>query len=96
MEHQGDQELGFDAIPALEQVVERLTEMNRRLTDMARMMETRDVVGQAKGILMERYGISSDEAQALLVAASRDSRMGMALVAANLVSDGRLPYNGRQ
>ncbi len=88
--------MGFDAIPALEQVVERLTEMNRRLTDMARMMETRDVVGQAKGILMERYGISSDEAQALLVAASRDSRMGMALVAANLVSDGRLPYNGRQ
>lgn len=88
--------MGFDAIPALEQVVERLTEMNRRLTDMARMMETRDVVGQAKGILMERYGISSDEAQALLVAASRDSGMGMALVAANLVSDGRLPDNGRQ
>jgi AmiR/NasT family two-component response regulator len=96
MEYQGHQETGFDPVPTMEQVVERLTEMNGRLSDMARVMETRDVLGQAKGILMERYGISSDEAQALLIASSSGSGIRLGLVAANLVTNGHLPDNGPQ
>ena len=42
----------------------------RELTAMAR---TRDVIGQAKGILMERHHITADAAFAVLVSASQNS-----------------------
>lgn len=94
MQDQGDQDAGRDPVPAMGQVVRRLTEINERLAAMTRVMETWDVIGQAKGILMERYGISSNEAHALLITASTKSDMRIALVAADLVSSGHLPDVG--
>jgi AmiR/NasT family two-component response regulator len=52
-------------------------------------LETRDVIGQAKGILMARAGIGEDEAFALLVRASQRMQVKLAEVARQLV-EGRL------
>lgn len=75
----------------LEDVVERLREVNDRLGQMTRAVESRDVIGQAKGILMERYGLTADKAFALLLSASNNSQARLGQVATALVTDGRLP-----
>jgi AmiR/NasT family two-component response regulator len=80
-----------DPAPALMQVLHRLTEVNERLTHMAFATDSRDLVEQAKGMLMERYGILQDEALKLLMTVSRNNRMELADVAATLVHSGQLP-----
>lgn len=52
---------------------------------------SRDLIGQAKGILMERLRVSPDEAFATLVARSQTHRMSVGDVADHLVSTGELP-----
>jgi GAF domain-containing protein len=47
---------------------------------------TRDVIGQAKGILMERQGIGADEAFAILRSASQRLNVKLAEIASTLVS----------
>lgn len=81
-----------DPIPALLQVLQRLTEMKERLERLTLAAESRDVIGQAKGILMERYGISADEAIGLLMTASNDSHSAIKDAAANLTLTGQLPH----
>jgi hypothetical protein len=44
-------------------------------------LETRDVIGQAKGILMERFTVDDDEAFRLLVTSSQDTNMKLVEVA---------------
>jgi hypothetical protein len=44
-------------------------------------LETRDVIGQAKGILMERFGVDDQEAFRLLVTSSQDTNMKLVDVA---------------
>lgn len=51
----------------------------------------RDVIGQAKGILMERYQLSDDQAFDLLIAASQHTNRKLHDVAADLVATGALP-----
>ncbi|HEX7133710.1 MAG TPA: ANTAR domain-containing protein [Iamia sp.] len=48
-------------------------------------LESRDVIGQAKGILMERHGIGADEAFARLVTMSRSGNVRLREIAENLV-----------
>jgi len=48
-------------------------------------LESRDVIGQAKGILMERHGISADDAFARLVAMSQHSNVKVREVAEHVV-----------
>jgi hypothetical protein len=48
-------------------------------------LQTRDVIGQAKGILMERRGISADEAFEVLRSASQALNVKLARVALTLV-----------
>jgi AmiR/NasT family two-component response regulator len=48
-------------------------------------LEGRDVIGQAKGILMERHGIDADEAFARLVEMSQHTNVRLREVAENLV-----------
>ena len=48
-------------------------------------LRSRDVIGQAKGILMERRGISSDEAFGVLRAASQSLNVKLAQIAQTLV-----------
>ena len=57
-------------------------------------LASRDVIGQAKGILMERFQISSDEAFRMLVRWSQNSNVKVRAVTAQLVWSGELPMGG--
>ena len=57
-----------------------------RTTQLRRAMETRDVIGQAKGILMNRRGISADEAFDLLRRTSQDLNIKLAELAHTLAT----------
>jgi AmiR/NasT family two-component response regulator len=48
---------------------------------MSRALDTRDVIGQAKGILMERFGVEGDQAFQMLVRTSQDTNTKLAAVA---------------
>jgi GAF domain-containing protein len=54
-------------------------------------LATRDVIGQAKGILMERHRVSADEAFARLVAASQATNVKLRDVALDVAATGDLP-----
>jgi ANTAR domain-containing protein/GAF domain-containing protein len=54
-------------------------------------LDARDLIGQAKGILMERYKIDSLKAFALLVRASQHSNRKLRDIAAELALTGELP-----
>ena len=54
-------------------------------------MDARKVVGQAQGILIERYGLDPDKAFAVLRRYSQDHNIKLHRVAADLVQTGRLP-----
>ena len=54
-------------------------------------MHTRDLIGQAKGILMERHRLTGDQAFGLLVRASQTSNRKLAEIADELVTSGQLP-----
>jgi len=53
---------------------------------MSRALGTRDVIGQAKGILMERFGVEGDQAFQMLVRSSQDTNIKLADVARWLTS----------
>jgi AmiR/NasT family two-component response regulator len=65
-------------------VVARLRDEN---TNLQRALESRDVIGQAKGILTSRRGISAEEAFALLVRHSQDHNRKLRDVAEDLVEE---------
>ncbi|TFV62779.1 UNVERIFIED_ORG: ANTAR domain-containing protein [Bacillus sp. AZ43] len=54
-------------------------------------MGSRDLIGQAKGILMERYKVTSDQAFALLSQASQLTNRKLVDIAAELCQTGALP-----
>ena len=54
-------------------------------------MTTRDLIGMAKGILMERHRITGDRAFALLAGVSQDTNRKLRDVADDLVHSGQLP-----
>lgn len=58
---------------------------------LRRALGTRDLVGQAKGILVERFKITGDQAFRLLVQASQDTNRRLHEVAEDLVMTGELP-----
>ncbi len=55
---------------------------------MVEAVATRDLLGQAKGILMERYKVTPDQAFRMLVKVSNDNNMALRTVAQNLASTG--------
>lgn len=57
----------------------------------ARAMVSRTVIGQAQGILMERFNITADAAYAVLHRTSQQNHRKIATVAADLVLTARLP-----
>ena len=61
-------------------------DMNHMRTALA----TRDLIGQAKGILMERYQVTGDQAFQMLVKVSNDNNLALRSVAENLASTGTL------
>jgi ANTAR domain/GAF domain len=58
---------------------------------MREAVATRDLIGQAKGILMERYKVTGDQAFRMLLKVSNDNNLALRVVAENLASTGQLP-----
>jgi GAF domain-containing protein len=59
-------------------------------------LTTRDQIGQAKGILMERFKITADRAFAVLVGASSRTNRKLTDIAEELSATGTLPDDGRR
>ena len=62
----------------------------QRSEDATAALSTRDVIGQAKGILMERFGLTADTAFAMLVRASADTNTKLRAVCELLCLTGAL------
>jgi len=75
--------------------VERLTALARMLVEKNAQLETalesRIVIEQAKGVLVERYALAPPEAFELLRRAARTSRMRIRDLAANVVASRDTP-----
>lgn len=65
---------------------EALTTAHLRETQLRQALDSRDVIGQAKGILMERRGISAHEAFEVLRRSSQDLNVKLADIARTLVT----------
>ncbi|GAB3226285.1 GAF and ANTAR domain-containing protein [Mycolicibacterium hippocampi] len=59
----------------------------RRDEQFRRALSSRDIIGQAKGMVMERYGVNAVQAFELLRKLSQDSNVPLIKVATNLVED---------
>ena len=59
--------------------------------NMTEALSSRDVIGQAKGILMERYRLTPDAAFALLVKASQHTHIKLRTISEELCRTGELP-----
>jgi len=62
----------------------------QRREDMDKAVAARDVIGQAKGILMERYKVTADQAFAMLARASQQSNLKLVDLARQLTTTGEL------
>ncbi|WP_459546850.1 GAF and ANTAR domain-containing protein [Nocardia sp. X0981] len=63
----------------------------QQVTQLEQAIDTRDLIGQAKGILMERHKLTADQAFALLVRASQHTNTKLAVIAGYLSDTGELP-----
>jgi transcriptional regulator with GAF, ATPase, and Fis domain len=63
----------------------------QKIEQLEQAISTRDTIGQAKGILMERYRVDSDAAFRLLVGASQRSHLKLHEVAARVAETGMNP-----
>lgn len=68
----------------------------RNAQQLKAALSTRDMIGQAKGILMERHSISADAAFGLLVKASQDSNRKLSEIAEMVSTTGRDPSGLRR
>lgn len=69
---------------------------DRRIANLQAALHTREVIGQAQGILIERERITGDEAFALLQQASQHLNVKLRDVAVNLVETGETPESGER
>ncbi|MBM7808819.1 hypothetical protein JOD57_004656 [Geodermatophilus bullaregiensis] len=63
----------------------------QRIEHLTTAVASRDVIGQAKGVLMERYRITADAAFGILVRASQDTHRKVRDVAALVTETGETP-----
>jgi GAF domain-containing protein len=63
----------------------------QRAEQLQDALGNRDVIGQAKGILMERHGVTADAAFGVLSRISQAENMKLAEIARRLVDTGQLP-----
>jgi transcriptional regulator with GAF, ATPase, and Fis domain len=61
----------------------------QRMSHMVEAVATRDLIGQAKGVLMERYKVTPDQAFRMLVKVSNENNLPLRSVAENLASTGQ-------
>ena len=63
---------------------------------MHRVIASRQLIGQAQGILMERHKLTSDQAFALLIRVSQKRNIKLREIAESLVLSGRLEIAGQE
>jgi GAF domain-containing protein len=63
----------------------------QRIENLGLALKNRDIIGQAKGVLMERHRITADAAFATLSAASQQTNRKLASIAEEFTSTGVLP-----
>jgi len=63
-------------------------------SQLHRALETRTVIGQATGILIERFGLAPDQAFAVMRRVSQSHNVKLHAVASHLVDTGELPSQG--
>ncbi|MFG1819628.1 GAF and ANTAR domain-containing protein [Kribbella sp. NPDC049174] len=63
----------------------------REASTLAHAVEARTLIGQAQGLLMERFAIDADQAFAVLRRYSQDNNVKLRIVADELVTTRRLP-----
>lgn len=68
----------------------------REISQLNQALDTRDLIGQAKGILMERFKISHQQAFQILTRASSESNTKLRNVAENLALSGEIPTRPRK
>jgi hypothetical protein len=66
-----------------------------RIEQLTHAIDVRDLIGQAKGILMERHKVTGQQAFALLVRASQETNVKLTEVARHLVETGELAAGSR-
>lgn len=64
----------------------RITQLEHQVEGLTRALHSRDVIGQAKGILIAHFGIGPDDAFTLLVHFSQHTNIKLAEIAAVLVT----------
>ena len=69
---------------------------SQEISQLTQALDTRDLIGQAKGILMERFKISSQQAFHILARASSDSNLKLRAVAEHLTRSGEILTRHRQ
>jgi GAF domain-containing protein len=69
-------------------------EEERRASELQAALATREMIGQAQGILMERERVSADAAFDILRRASQHLNIKLRVVAQNLVDTGERPETG--
>jgi hypothetical protein len=82
-------ELAFSSAQTLE-------DEERRTANLHAALATREMIGQAQGILMERERMTSDQAFDLLRRASQHLNVKLRDVAQNLIDTGERPETGRR
>ncbi|HET7475041.1 MAG TPA: GAF and ANTAR domain-containing protein [Dermatophilaceae bacterium] len=63
----------------------------RNESSLRHAIDSRHLIGQAQGILMERFGLGTDQAFAVLLRYSQDKNLKLRHVAESIVSSRRLP-----
>jgi AmiR/NasT family two-component response regulator len=62
----------------------------QKLDDLKQALANRDVIGQAKGILMERFKLDADQAFSLLTRISQDRNVKVHTLATEIAHTGTL------
>lgn len=68
---------------------------SRQISQLTQALDTRDLIGQAKGILMERFKITAQEAFLLLSRASSELNLKLRDVAEQLTISGEMAKRDR-
>lgn len=71
-------------------------ELRAEVANLRIATESRDVIGQAKGILMAREGVTADQAFAMLRSASQHLNMKLGELAKGVTDTGELPPDRRR
>lgn len=80
-----------DLLPAIEMAVSRFAELQQleaEVADLSERLETRKVVGRAKGVLQEKLGLSEPDAFRWIQKTAMDLRLSMREVADGVVEHG--------